>query len=215
MEDVEALRAHLGQERLSILAWAYAGGVALRYALAHPDRVERLVLVAPLPPRRSPHWNRFLQRFVGRSDLEALARIDELRESGFKRRHPERYCREVVDASLAVRLADPAHAQRMQSDPCAGPNVDPDETARLLAGAVDALGDWDWRDEMSRLDVPVLIVHGRADLLPIEGSEEYAGALPNATLLSVDAGHLPWLETPATFFPAVLAFLEGDPLPHE
>lgn len=47
--DVEALRVHLGLERLDLLGHSAAGNLAMLYAAAHPDRVGRLVLVTPTP----------------------------------------------------------------------------------------------------------------------------------------------------------------------
>ncbi|MFB6108500.1 MAG: alpha/beta fold hydrolase [Haloplanus sp.] len=41
---LDALRAHLGAERLDLVAHDVGGGVALRYASHHPDAVDRLVL---------------------------------------------------------------------------------------------------------------------------------------------------------------------------
>ena len=45
--DLEALRTHLGQDRLDLLAHSAAGNLALQYAAAHPDRIGKLALVTP------------------------------------------------------------------------------------------------------------------------------------------------------------------------
>ncbi|MEW1634050.1 alpha/beta hydrolase [Streptomyces sp. NPDC093801] len=47
--DVEALRLHLGLERMDLLGHSAAGSLAMMYAGAHPERVGRLVLVTPVP----------------------------------------------------------------------------------------------------------------------------------------------------------------------
>ena len=47
--DVEELREHLGLERLLLLGHSHGGVVAIEYAAAHPDRVERLILASTLP----------------------------------------------------------------------------------------------------------------------------------------------------------------------
>ncbi|BFO18423.1 hypothetical protein SHKM778_48110 [Streptomyces sp. KM77-8] len=47
VDDIEALRAHLGLERMDLLAHSSAGNTALLYALRGPERVARLVLLAP------------------------------------------------------------------------------------------------------------------------------------------------------------------------
>lgn len=46
-DDVEALRVHLGQEQLDLLAHSAGTVVAQVWASAHPDRVRSLVLVTP------------------------------------------------------------------------------------------------------------------------------------------------------------------------
>ncbi|MFC7217735.1 alpha/beta fold hydrolase [Streptomyces polyrhachis] len=45
--DVEALRVHLGLERVDLLAHSAGSNLALLYALAHPARVRRMALLAP------------------------------------------------------------------------------------------------------------------------------------------------------------------------
>ncbi|MFD6971953.1 alpha/beta fold hydrolase, partial [Streptomyces sp. NPDC059949] len=45
--DVEALRAHLGLERMDLLAHSAGGNLAQLYAAAHPERLRRIVLVTP------------------------------------------------------------------------------------------------------------------------------------------------------------------------
>lgn len=45
--DVEALRVHLGFERMDLLGHSAAGGLALLYAARYPERIGHLVLVTP------------------------------------------------------------------------------------------------------------------------------------------------------------------------
>ena len=43
-DDVDALREHLGAERMWLLGHSYGGFVALQYALSYPDHLHGLVL---------------------------------------------------------------------------------------------------------------------------------------------------------------------------
>jgi len=52
IDDVDALREHLGLERISILGSSYGGMVAQGYAIRYPDRVANLILVATAPSYR-------------------------------------------------------------------------------------------------------------------------------------------------------------------
>ncbi len=49
IDDIERLRVQLGRERIDVLAHSMGNVLALAYLNAHPDRVDRLVLVASPP----------------------------------------------------------------------------------------------------------------------------------------------------------------------
>jgi pimeloyl-ACP methyl ester carboxylesterase len=50
VEDIETLRQALGYQRIALYGVSYGTKVALAYALAHPDRVERLALDSVVAP---------------------------------------------------------------------------------------------------------------------------------------------------------------------
>ena len=52
IEDIDALREHLGLNRISVLGSSYGGMVAQGYALRYPERVANLVLVVTAPSYR-------------------------------------------------------------------------------------------------------------------------------------------------------------------
>jgi proline iminopeptidase len=72
---------------------------------------------------------------------------------------------------------------------------------------------YDWRDTLRDLPTPTLVVHGAADVLPLEVAAQTAAHLGRARLLPIaEAGHNPFWEAPDAFFTAVHAFLaEGSP----
>ena len=49
-EDLEAVRQSLGVDKIALFGVSYGTKLALAYALAHPDHVERLLLDSVLPP---------------------------------------------------------------------------------------------------------------------------------------------------------------------
>src|SRR5512138_3702975 len=53
--DLDAVRAHFALDRASLIGWSYMGAVVARYAMTHPERVRRLVMVCGPPIRRLPH----------------------------------------------------------------------------------------------------------------------------------------------------------------
>src|SRR2546430_823730 len=45
--DLDALRLHLGTERLTLCGYSWGGLLAVLYLLEHPEHIERLALVSP------------------------------------------------------------------------------------------------------------------------------------------------------------------------
>lgn len=58
-EDLEALRAHFGMPRLTLLGHSWGAGVAALYAARHPERVGRLLIVDAIPATRAQLRRRF------------------------------------------------------------------------------------------------------------------------------------------------------------
>jgi proline iminopeptidase len=67
-------------------------------------------------------------------------------------------------------------------------------------------------ERLRRLDVPVLLVHGRADPRPLAAVEALARALPHAELVVLPGvGHFPYLEAPDLLGRVVRGFLASLP----
>lgn len=212
--DLERLRAQLETtdarfERVDLMGWSYYGSLVARYALAHPERVRRLVLIGPSPPRAKPWFGRFLDAFARRMDLAALSALEKDKRAGLRERDPLAYGRRVHLLFHRAYVVDGGALERMRSDPCVPPNADADRVNDQSRRVLEKLGDYDWRTELATLTAPTLVVHGAQDPIPQGGSEEWVEALPDARLaLLDDVGHMPWLEAPEAFHDVVLPFLQ-------
>jgi proline iminopeptidase len=203
--DAESVRSQMRLERASWLGWSYQAGIAVRHALAHPVRVDRLVLVAPIGPGSDVR-----SEMVHDAPAGGLARLDQLRASGVDRSDPQQFCEAWHEVYDPDQVLDPAHLSRRRSRPCDHPNEWPTRVTGALAHVFVELGAYDWRAELARLEVPTLVVHGAADGANAAVAAAWIEALPDARLLVLDdVCRLPWLEAPATFFGAVEQFLAG------
>ena len=209
VDDLEHLRAELGIGRMALLGWSYHGAISARYALAHPERVERMILVGPTAPAEHPYWMEFLENFGRQVDPACLQRLDEGRRQGLKEKDPLAWCRAVHEAFFLVYVADAASLKRMKSCPCVEPNLDADRVNDQGRRILEKLGKYDWRDEFRALETPTLLIHGAEDPVVVSGTEEWCRILPNARLIVWEGvGHMPWIEVPERFFTAVNRFLE-------
>lgn len=210
--DLESLRRALGIERMSLLGWSYHGAIVARYARAHPERVERLVLVGPTAPAEDPWWMEFLERFGQRVKVDWLRELDDLRRQGLKDKDPARWSRTVHRVFFRAYVVDPAVLERMRSDPSVEPNLDADRVNDQGRRVLEKLGDYDWREDFGDVRVPALLLHGLEDPVAPGGTEEWHRILAGSRLeLWEGVAHMPWLEVPGRFFSTVNAFLAEDP----
>lgn len=206
VEDVDALRAELGLDRMDLLAHSAAGNLAVLYAARYPDRLRRLVLVTPGLAaagieETDEEWREAVERFSGEpwyatahAALMAWDAGDD-RQENRDAAAPFFYGRwdGVTAAHAAPGFEDrsPAFAAGYY----AAGAFDPPRTRALLAGA----------------RVPVLVVAGGRDMAPTpRRAGELAALFPDGRIvLDPDAAHYPWITDPGRFVAAVAGFLAG------
>jgi pimeloyl-ACP methyl ester carboxylesterase len=82
--------------------------------------------------------------------------------------------------------------------------------------ALKALLEYSYRDRLARIEIPVLIVWGRNDLLvPVGDAVRYQRLIGDNARVEIfeDTGHAPMLERPSRFNALLRAFLAGDEAP--
>ncbi len=195
--DERALRLLLalldarGVERATLIGHSMGGRLAWRLASEQPERINKLVLVAPdgfaspgfeygkAPevPLSAGLMRYALPRSVLRAALEpAYGNISRLSDDTLVRYHDMLLAPGVRDALLS-RMR-----QLVLRDPT----------------------PW-----LARVQAPTLLLWGERDrMIPPEHAQEYLRALPRSRLaLLPDLGHVPFEEDPAAALPALLAFL--------
>jgi len=204
VDDVEALRVHLGLDRIDLLGHSASAALALLYAARHLDRIGRLALINPSPRvvgleitdsdrrqvaelRRGEAW--FPDAFA------ALKRIwsGDATAADWTAIAPFTYGR--WDAASQAHLAQ--EASQKNTDAAA---------IYYSAGALDPEAT---RLALARLQAPVLLVGGEYDVaLPPKCAAEYAGLFRQAELaVQPSGGHYPWLDNPEWFVQTLTEFL--------
>ena len=80
-------------------------------------------------------------------------------------------------------------------------------TGRTQQAVWDSLGDFDLRDQVARLAVSAVVVHGEDDPIPIETAAVVAGLLKAELVRIPRCGHVPYVEAPERFVAALDPFL--------
>ena len=169
--------------KIVLVGGSMGGVVAQHFTLRHPERVERLLLVA------TGGFTPNLQGALDKADAMSTAAWDEAAVTpvveGFFNQRPSpdalaRYQRIALSASQSAAI----------------------EAARSNASNRSF-------DELGSIRVPALIIQGRHDRARTpEHGAEMRDRIPGSTLMVIeDAGHTPQLEQPQRFNEVALPFL--------
>jgi pimeloyl-ACP methyl ester carboxylesterase len=199
----------LGLDTTTLVGHSGGGVWALWYALAHPDRVERLVLlgVPTLPGTRcpppirlaaTPGLGRLLSRLAPPNPTSMLRFAHHVaREKATLARHPD-----LIDLLVAA-ARDPVTDRAAKAE------------FRALLSPFALLSPSGFRrrgrvrpDDLRRLAVPTLVLWGEHD--PVGGvpvARAVAELIPHARLEVLPTGHGPWLGEPTRTATAVTDFM--------
>jgi proline iminopeptidase len=209
LADLDAVRRHHGLASTALLGHSWGAELALRYTLAHPGRVTRLVYVSGVGIDPESTWHDVFERNL----LDRLSDHSP-RWQALRQRQPRSAAeeRELATLRLSADFADRdralEHAER-ETTPFLG--ADPECNRALNADRRRSL-DHELLRSCQTLQVAVLLVDGAGDLRPRWAVDSLERALPDVRRVVLpDAGHLPWVEAPAAFRRAVTGFLaEGS-----
>ncbi|HEV7902605.1 MAG TPA: alpha/beta hydrolase [Pyrinomonadaceae bacterium] len=217
--DLETVRLHFKLDKITLLGNSWGGLLVSAYAAAHPDRVQRMILHSPAPPTKAfliedaeEIQARVEQRF--NADQKRRWRVVSNPQTWVKADDPRAVCREFFQLLLPLYLSKTESASRFKGDVCSGSEEAVRSQQVVNMHVWRSLGEFNLLPSLGVIKAPVLVIHGAADPIPVEASEAWAAAMPNARLLLLkDSGHIPQIEQPEMFFKAIETFLKGEALP--
>ena len=212
VDDLEALRQQLHLDKLTLVAHSFGPAIAALYAIKHPDHVERMVFLGPIPPRKGKFFELFGQSFQPRLTDEQRKRGAELQKQFATSSDVTAVCREYWSIMTPPRVAKELSADVVKSDLCtAPPEAIRYGMTKTNPTTFGSLGDWNWTAGLAKVSAPVLVIHGDEDAIPMAMVNAWVTSLPNARILRLaQTAHFPHAEHPEIVFPAMEAFLRGE-----
>jgi pimeloyl-ACP methyl ester carboxylesterase len=196
---VDAFLGAIGVERAPLVGNSMGGFISAEVALSHPARVEKLVLVSAaglvtvpdrqlaLAKRLAPYFHMGTARTIGRREHWVRRRRMRRMFLYGVARHPD-----LLQPELCYEIA----------------------SGGGKPGFIDAFSavlDYDFRDRLSDVSHPTLVVWGRDDrIVPVGGAHEYERLIAGARKeIFEDTGHVPMIERPHRFNRLLEEFLAG------
>jgi proline iminopeptidase len=187
VDELDALREHLGLDMINVLGTSWGGMLALEHALGHQDTVQSLVLSSTLAS--AEEWvveAKKLRDAIDGDDDEALPE--------FERRHLYRGEGEPLEL---VRMGEERSAAVYEA--MWGKNE------WTMTGA---LAGWDVRPRLAELKLPTLILRGAHDLSTPTIAKTLTDGIPHAReVVFEDSSHTPVLEETERYLQVVRDFL--------
>lgn len=198
IDDFEAVRRHLGADRIAILGHSYGGFLGAAYASMHPARIERLVLICPAGAR--PGWR-------AEFDAEILRRLSPEDRAEFERltQAAERAASPDERAELLTRRAHLSIFAYYSPHHREGKPGLANLTWRVHEELKDDAERWTsdpaWEHGLDRLTCPCAVIHGEDDVVPASVARDYGKLLPHGAVIGLPrCGHFPWMEETDAFW---------------
>jgi 3-oxoadipate enol-lactonase len=187
VQDVISLMDHLKIKKANILGVSMGSYIAQGIAVAHPERVDKLILVVPKSHGKTTSIKELFARHA--DELEGLngqEQMQYLSKYIFRNFH-----------AIAKRMIEIGQYEMVL-------------TPEQQEAANKALEGFDFRPQLPAVTARTLVISGKYDgLNPPEKGKEIARLMPNANFVEFEhSGHIPPAEEPERFLQVVTDSLE-------
>lgn len=205
VEELEALRKHLGIDMMNLLGHSWGGSLAAEYALKYPSHLGRLILSSPLIDTQL--WLTETDNLKDQlaPEVAAVMRKHETAGTTDTKEYLEAY--EIFKNQFLCRLV-PNPKSMVDAEAGFGEKVynamwGPSETS-----ATGVLKDWSVMDRLGSISVPTLFISGRYDEATPSQIEAAHAQMPSSQwVLLEESSHSSNLEQPVEYLATVKAFL--------
>lgn len=203
MGDIRGILEQLNLEKVHVVGHSFGGLLAMKFATENPGKVKSLIFCSSVAGSKEFEGlsAKNQAKATTRSDVKARSTI--FASEHFKKGDPGAYellfkigfKRSFFDTlnidKLSLRLNDGFS-----------------KTSKLLYGLSPEVIAYDYHSALAKLKVPALVIHGEADLIPIEGSQKLASSIAGTQMVVMKkSGHFPFIEEPQEFIKVVNDFL--------
>lgn len=192
--DADAVRQHLGHDKVIVIGHSYGGFIAQKYACKYPDSLLGLVLIDTVPAfdyHPAPSGNEEQMAAFGEAFTRPMADDDDWRKTWttLVQMYFHNY-----DAAVGDVLDANTHY-----------------VAAAWNQASALLATFNTLEDLPNITVPTLVACGEHDFItpPEHGAKRIASLIPNAQLeIFTNSGHYPFIEDQQSFFTILRTWLK-------
>jgi len=202
INDIEIIRNHLNIEQWIIFGHSFGGMLGSYYASKFPEKISGLILSSSGGINMDPFSRIDITSRLSKPDKDSLnywnAKIADGDTTYFARLQRGKI---LAPAYLFDKTNIPVVAERLTQG---------NQTINRLVYQNMRKINFDCSEGLKKIEVPVLIIQGREDLIDRETAETAMKVLPNSTLIILEnCGHYGWLDQPELYFRSINEYLKS------
>lgn len=207
IEDVERMRKALGISKLTIAGHSMGGFLAMSYLEKYPSNLKKLLLISSSPAEGTiaDLGEKINEPTLKRWDRSIVK--ETLRKNGldtFKRKDytPQQRWLWHRITFAAINLHNVERWEELKGTLFYSQGAG-------MAAILSSPEKWNFIPAIVSSKIPVLILHGQDDYLPVQYHKNYLAKIPNAIFIEVEnSGHCLWVDNPKIFNSSVSDFLK-------
>ena len=197
--DLEALRAHLGFDKVDLVGHSWGGYLSMAYAARHPEHIAHLMIVDSAAPRWADTLFLFAQVFPEITERRnGYTFADEMGDKAASDASIRDYLTmlfyssEKRDAFVAQMSSGAYHKEVFQA-------------------VINDLPRFDLNPELAKFNFPVMVITGRYDInvAPLVAYKIHRAIRGSSFVVFEKSGHIPFYEEPDAFVRAAEEFLNS------
>lgn len=206
INDLDALRSHLGYEKIDLLGHSWGGFLAMAYAARYPEHIDRFILLDSAAPRWKDTIFLFRDVFP-----EVTAREDRYQ---FVAALHEKDSAAARDAATRLYISMLFYSPKHR-DEFLAKTKSLKEYYKVNRMLNHDIARFNLNPEIRKFHFPVLVACGRYDMnvAPVIAYRMHQEIPKSKFVVFQKSGHMPFFEQPDKFVSVVNAFLSGQPIP--
>ena len=202
------MRRHFSLDRLTLVGHHWGAAVSALYAMQHPERVSRILMVSPFVV----HPSFAFEIGMRNTDTTGLDRERKLLTALRRGENVAEACGFLWPSFFYGSPRNPhLNANSVGLAVCAAPADRVVQAEAINYQVVSKLGYWSWRVALNGLSVPVLVIEGEGDDMVQSAALRWGQHLANGRVLFIPgSAGFPWVGAQAAFDGAAVEFLGGQ-----
>lgn len=197
VEDLEDVRRYFNAKKMTLVGHSWGGLLAMAYAIKYQENLNSLVLVSSAPAN-TEGFNIFITNYLKRIKPlnNKLEKIEKTAE--FKEGNPSTVL-DYYRTIFSFYFYNKKYLNKLSLHFTQQAALDGFMVANIFGNTY--LNNYDLTTQLQDLKVPVTIIHGANDIVPIETARMTQAAIPGSKLIVLkQCDHFPYIEKPKEFF---------------